>query len=98
VARGDTLYAIARRSRVDVADLMAANGISDPARIKTGQVLILPYQRSTASTAVSPGPGGVIARAADRPPVDDRRARADAAFSEVMTQFRVVPGQSILAP
>jgi LysM repeat protein len=96
VGRGDTLYSIARRNRVDMADLMAANAIADPARIRPGQVLMLPYQR-TAALAVSEHTGS-IPRAAARPPAEDRRSGANAAYSKVMSDFRVVPGQSILAP
>jgi LysM repeat protein len=97
VGRGDTLYSIARRNRVGMADLMAANAISDPARIRTGQVLMLPYQRTAALAAVSEYTGSIPGAAA-RPPAEDRRSAANAAYSKVMSDFRVVPGQSILAP
>lgn len=40
VRRGDTLYDIARRHGITVADLMRANGLSD-SRIKPGDVLVL---------------------------------------------------------
>ncbi len=42
VQRGDTLSAIARRYGVTTAQLMALNGISNPDRIYTGQVLKIP--------------------------------------------------------
>jgi LysM repeat protein len=96
VGRGDTFYSIARRNRVDMADLMAANAIADPARIWPGQVLMLPYQR-TAALAVSEHTGS-IPRTAARAPAEDRRSGVNAAYSKVMSDFRVVPGQSILAP
>ena len=96
VGRGDTFYSIARRNRVDMADLMAANAIADPARIRPGQVLMLPYQR-TAALAVSEHTGSIRGPAA-RAPAEDRRSSVNAAYSKVMSDFRVVPGQSILAP
>ena len=97
VGGGDTLYSLARRHRVDVSDLMAANAIADPARIRPGQVLMLPYQR-TASLVASPEHTGSIGAALPRRPVEDRRSGNNAAYSKVMSEFRVVPGQSILAP
>ena len=97
VGDGDTLYSLARRHRVDVSDLMAANAIADPARIRPGQMLMLPYQR-TASLVASPEHTGSIGTALPRRPVEDRRSGNNAAYSKVMTEFRVVPGQSILAP
>ena len=51
VHAGDTLAGIAKFYRVTVADMMDVNGISDPASIRTGQVLIIPLER-----AVTPGP------------------------------------------
>lgn len=42
VARGQTLGAIARRYRVSVEDLCAANGITPKQRIKPGQQLFIP--------------------------------------------------------
>jgi hypothetical protein len=57
---------------------------------------MLPYQR-TAALVVSEHTGSVPAAAA-RPPAEDRRTSVNAAYSKVMSDFRVVPGQSILAP
>ena len=48
---GDTLAGIAKFYGVTVADLMDVNGISDPAAITAGQVLIIPLER-----VVTPGP------------------------------------------
>lgn len=42
VASGDTLYAIARRFGVTVSALQAANGITNPAGLTVGQVLVIP--------------------------------------------------------
>lgn len=101
VGQGDTLYSIARRNHVDVNDLMTANAITDPARVKPGHVLILPYQRTASLADASPEYTGAIpkpAAKAVRSPAEDRRTGTNAAYSKVMTDFRVVPGQSILAP
>lgn len=48
VERGQTLYRIAKKYKVDVGDLMRANRIHDPSLLKTGQVLVIP------GTAVEP--------------------------------------------
>ncbi|NJR14212.1 MAG: LysM peptidoglycan-binding domain-containing protein [Phyllobacteriaceae bacterium] len=55
VASGDSLYAIAKKSGVSVAQLRAANGLTDQSVLKVGQVLNLP--RNVASAA--PGMDGV---------------------------------------
>jgi LysM repeat protein len=54
VSRGDTLYDLARRLDVTVAELAAINNISDPALIKVGQELLVPAP----GTVVSRGERG----------------------------------------
>ncbi len=49
VAPGDTLYRIALHYGVSVGRLMAVNGISDPAALRVGQVLVIPGQYREAS-------------------------------------------------
>lgn len=106
VARGDTLYSIARRHGVGVDDLMLANAIRDPSRIRPGQELILPYQRVASSAppaAASPEITGSVATPA-KPAKPARKQRpwtqseAEVELSKVMSEFRMVPGQSALAP
>ncbi|HUH06206.1 MAG TPA: LysM peptidoglycan-binding domain-containing protein [Egibacteraceae bacterium] len=55
VGLGDTLSGIAVRYGVGVGDIAAANGLSDPDRIVSGQRLIIPGAASSASTA-APSP------------------------------------------
>jgi len=40
--KGDTLYSIARRYKVSYEALRAANSISDPTKLKTGQKILIP--------------------------------------------------------
>ena len=42
VQRGDSLYGIARRNGIKVAELLDANDISDPRSLKPGQRLVIP--------------------------------------------------------
>lgn len=42
VQEGDSLYSIAARFRVEIADLVALNGLSDPNDIQVGQELQIP--------------------------------------------------------
>ncbi len=51
VHSGDTLAGIAKFYGVTVADMMDVNGITDPASITVGQVLIIPLER-----VITPGP------------------------------------------
>jgi murein DD-endopeptidase MepM/ murein hydrolase activator NlpD len=54
VARGDTLYGIARRFGVSVGEMMTANGIENPRRLRAGQTLIIPGRLSYASLGGGP--------------------------------------------
>ena len=42
IRRGDTISVIARRFKVDMAELLELNEIDDPRRIQIGQVLKIP--------------------------------------------------------
>jgi murein DD-endopeptidase MepM/ murein hydrolase activator NlpD len=63
VAKGETIYSIARSFNIDKDDLMKYNGISDPTRLKAGQRLSIPGTAKTAVVlapgAAAPGLGGV---------------------------------------
>lgn len=52
IQRGDTLYSIALRYGATVEDLMAANGISNPRKLKTGRRLWIP------DNSLTPPPSG----------------------------------------
>jgi murein DD-endopeptidase MepM/ murein hydrolase activator NlpD len=54
VARGDTLYAIARRYGISVGRLMSANGISNPRDLQVGQSLVIPGAYRAASLGTLP--------------------------------------------
>ena len=52
--RGDSLYSIARANSVTVQELAAINELSDPARLSTGQAIVIPDgARPTAETEVN---------------------------------------------
>lgn len=46
VARGDTPVSIAKKFKVPYDDLLAANHIDDPRKLKIGQKLIIPARKS----------------------------------------------------
>ncbi|MHB1415873.1 MAG: LysM peptidoglycan-binding domain-containing protein [Chloroflexota bacterium] len=58
VAPGDTLGGIADRFGVSLADLIAANGISDPSSLRVGLVLTIPGAASAAASAPATGSSG----------------------------------------
>lgn len=68
VKQGETLGAIARKYQVRVADIAVANNISDPAKIRPGQELIIPGFTATA------GPSGKNAKSASQKSGDTRSA------------------------
>lgn len=52
VQRGDTLGEIARKFDVTVSELMAANNITDPRRIRVGQKLVIPGFEAVGSGSI----------------------------------------------
>ena len=54
VRLGDTLYAIALQFDLSVEALMAANGLTDPNTLDTGQVLVIPDLESPAFSQPTP--------------------------------------------
>ena len=69
VQRGDSLYAIARRNGVSLADLERYNGITDSRRVMPGTVLRLPGSADDAPVQVAEAPP------AYEPPVSDAPSR-----------------------
>ena len=67
VRRGDTLSSIALREKRSIDSLAQANGITDPHRIYTGQVLTIPDSDSTATAGVvAVQPGDTLTKIANR--------------------------------
>lgn len=68
VEQGDTLYSIARSLGVQLQALQGANGITDPSRVRAGQVLAVPGDAPAAQVApqASPAPeGGYVIKQGD---------------------------------
>lgn len=72
VKSGDSLWTIAKKNGLTVADLAAANNLKASASLHEGQKLLIPAKRAGGSTATS---SAAKASAADAPPV---KAPADA--------------------
>jgi membrane-bound lytic murein transglycosylase D len=58
VSSGDTLGAIANAHKVSIKDLMSLNDISDPKRIKAGQLLKIPHGSSDSSVQLANSKSG----------------------------------------
>jgi LysM repeat protein len=57
VAVGESLGVIAKKHQVSLGELAAANNITDPSKVKAGQVLLIPGSRAVKSpTAATPAP------------------------------------------
>ncbi|KXU35478.1 hypothetical protein AXK11_06240 [Cephaloticoccus primus] len=67
VRAGETLGGIARRYKVRVGDIALANNISDPAKIRQGQSLVIPGGR-VSTTVAAPRPTATAPTAAKAPP------------------------------
>lgn len=65
IAPGETIFNLSRRYGVPAREILKANGISDPDKIKTGQVLVIPtyvYSRKTPVSAPDNDPKTRFAR------------------------------------
>lgn len=56
VQAGDTPGGIARRYGVDHRELMRINGVTDPSKLRVGQVLVIPGGGTAPTTAATPAP------------------------------------------
>ncbi|WP_372390659.1 peptidoglycan DD-metalloendopeptidase family protein [Xanthomonas sp. NCPPB 3582] len=69
VQRGDTLYAISRRTNITAADLAAWNGLSSPNTIYPGQILKLYPGGASKPGSSAPVAGGTVVPARPAAPV-----------------------------
>ena len=93
VASGESLGTIARKYQVKVGDLAAANNITDPAKIRVGQALIIPGSKSAApknasKTAPKPSPS---APAVKHAPASAPAPAVEKSAAEPAPQFEIKP-------
>ncbi len=93
VQPGDTLFVIANRFGVPLADLAAANGITDVNLIDVGQVLVIPGGESAGG--VPAWPGETLGELAIRMGTS---AEQLAALNQMETSTRLFPGQPVQIP
>jgi lipoprotein NlpD len=86
VRRGETLYQIAFRYRLDQRDLARWNGIRNPDRISVGQRLRLAPPRGATTAAAPPPPATQRAPASSTRPVTPPRAAAPQAAPPTVAQ------------
>jgi cell wall-associated NlpC family hydrolase len=93
VKAGDTLYSIAAAFKMSVAELSAANGITDASRLKIGQQLSVPAGRQPAPAAppAQPGPPTPTRTAAPQPTSIPQPATATAVPTAVRTAAPTSP-------
>lgn len=106
VQRGETLFRIALRYNTSVAALVAANGLSNPNLIYTGQRLIIPVSGGTIPPTQPPGdpgsggvyivqPGDTLGRIAQR---FGTSVGAIAAANGIVNINRIFVGQRLVIP
>ena len=79
--RGETLTSVARRYKVTLSQLRAANDLTSRSRVRTGQTLLIPQRPATAlPTASAPRTAAATARTANSP-LTYRVQRGDTLFS-----------------
>ena len=82
LASGESLYVIARRHGVKTADIQAANGITDPTKLRPGTVLKVPAN-AAASAGMSPLASTLSAGETLRPTIINEAARPAAEGNRV---------------
>ncbi len=102
VQRGDTLFKIARRFGTTTAELARLNGLADPNRIYTGQVLSIAAGGDCASTSTPTGTqvhvvqrGETLSRIAAR---YGTTVAAIAAANGIANPSRIYTGQTLVIP
>ncbi len=91
VQKGDSLYALALKLKVPMAELQQVNGITDVRKVKPGAVLKVPG--SAVAAAPSPSPIAPVTAASAKVPaavVDSQAAVADAAGGPTVPPARPV--------
>ena len=84
VGRGDTIYSLSRLFQVTADELMRANGITDPSRLRVGQRLVIPVSADTTPVGGSTqGNSSAVVPSipAAQTLVDYRAARGDTLYS-----------------
>ncbi|MBI3958327.1 MAG: peptidoglycan DD-metalloendopeptidase family protein [Chloroflexi bacterium] len=94
VQPGDTLFVIANRFGVELADLAAANGIADINLIAVGQVLVIPGAESSLPV-IAARPGDSLADVAARLGATVEQV---AALNQMEPAIRLFPGQPVQIP
>ena len=99
LASGESLYVIARRHGVKTADIQAANGISDPTKLRPGTVLKVPANvvasagTPPAAPRLAPGeaPRPTIINGAARPAAEGNRVAALGVGPQLLTDASPTP-------
>jgi membrane-bound lytic murein transglycosylase D len=97
VRRGETLRTIARKLKVNRADLADANHLSTSSRVRAGQSLIIPRAPATVLAARSdrPAPPAIAASRSITDGVDDAPAMKATSGTLARTTYRVRRGDTL---
>lgn len=95
VKSGDSLWTIAKKNKVTVADLTAANGIAANANLQPGQKLLVPGKSGAAPAPSSPAPGGNGAAAASSAKAAKSEPAAAPRAGGATTKHTVRTGESL---
>jgi membrane-bound lytic murein transglycosylase D len=80
VRRGESLSSVARRYKVTLSQLRAANDLTSRSRIRSGQTLLIPQRPAALPTASAPKTAAAAARTANSP-LTYRVQRGDTLYS-----------------
>jgi LysM repeat protein len=92
VQPGETLGAIARKYQVKFGELAAANGITDPAKIKVGQELVIPGFKAVGGKSTAPAKAPAKAAPAEKTAAPADTAAANTPHFEIKAP---PPGQDL---
>ncbi|MDX2227119.1 MAG: LysM peptidoglycan-binding domain-containing protein [Verrucomicrobiae bacterium] len=83
VAPGESLYKIAKKYNTGLSELVAANGIKDPTRLRLGQKLVIPASTASAVTPATGLPAVAVENPASAAPVVETNSAAPVKASAV---------------
>ncbi|HRK19467.1 MAG TPA: LysM peptidoglycan-binding domain-containing M23 family metallopeptidase, partial [Hyphomicrobiaceae bacterium] len=96
VKPGESLYAIARQHKIKLAELQAANTVTDPTRVRPGTVLKVPGEAGASASAVPAAPVAPTVAAAPEPPRTQAAATPPPTLPEPKSELVGGPGVKVI--
>jgi LysM repeat protein len=91
VQSGESLGTIARKYQVTVGEIAAANNITDPAKIRAGQQLVIPGFRAVSNRTPAASTAASTPAPTTPPPATTTTAPTESASTNTVPRFEIAP-------